>query len=67
MMEGSWLGFKVLKGSSNYYTWKIAAKAMLGVEDLWYNVVEFLELQDGGPAAAAVDKRKDSKAHSRIL
>ena len=40
---------------------------MLDVEDLWYNVLEFLELQDGGPVAAVVDKREDLKACSRIL
>ena len=68
-MEGNRTGFKILKGSSNYHTWKVAAKAMLDYEDLWYDVIELAASASGstGSSGTAVDKRKDSKARARIL
>ena len=48
-----------------YFVFSLVNK--MWVQLLWYNVVEFLELQDVGPTAAVVDKRKNSKDRSRIL
>lgn len=64
-MAGSIISIEKLVGRENFPTWKIAARALLEMDDLWSTTIEYEDVDDKG-AAIVVDKDKDRKARSKL-
>lgn len=64
-MAGSMIVIEKLIGRENFPTWKIAARALLEMDDLWNTTIEYDDVDDEGNPIA-VDKDKDRKARSKL-